>query len=251
MSPASLFLPSSAEWTAEFVEATTGFEPVNRGFADPYRAQATAPMSTHGAYDHRCSAEYSAELGRYNTGDGSSVEPHTLSARAAVIARPGHGGAVAFGGSSSVVTTLYRFFDAQDVLLYVGITSVGPSRWSDHERNREWWSLVVRVSIEQFPDRALAMVAERAAILAEQPAYNTVHMVPREPRVRIKGKHGLGTVIARDDGRWAFVVRVEGKQRWFNTRTEDEARLLQACHIGRNAPRETRIKAIRLLGGEV
>lgn len=122
-----------------------------------------------------------------------------------------------------MVTTLYRFYDAEDLLLYVGITSVGPSRWSEHEANREWWARVVRVAVEQYPDRASAMAAERTAILAEQPMYNTVHVVPRTPRVRVKGSHGTGTVIKRDDGRWAFVCRIAGKQRWINIRTEGEA----------------------------
>jgi hypothetical protein len=146
-----------------------------------------------------------------------------------------------------VVTTLYRFYDEFGVLLYVGVTSVGPSRWSEHEKNREWWERVARVTVEQFPDRATAMAAEKAAILAEHPLFNTVHMVPREPRARLKGKHGDGTVIHRPDGRWAFVARVSGKQRWFNTPTEVEARLLQACYQYRAVPEATRHKAIAIL----
>jgi hypothetical protein len=45
--PASLFLPRSAERSAELVEATTGFEPVNRGFAAPYPTHDPAQESTH------------------------------------------------------------------------------------------------------------------------------------------------------------------------------------------------------------
>jgi hypothetical protein len=146
-----------------------------------------------------------------------------------------------------VVTTLYRFYAADGTLLYVGVTSVGPSRWSDHERNREWWAKAVRSSIEQFPNRQAALDAERAAILAEQPRYNTVHRVPSEPHARLKGRHGTGTVIHRSDGRWAFVVRIAGRQRWFNVRTEGEARLLQACYEHRGVLTATREKAIAML----
>lgn len=144
--------------------------------------------------------------------------------------------------------SLYRFYDAEDRLLYVGITSAGPSRWADHELHKDWWVLVVRTTVEHFDNRVTAAAAERSAILAEQPVHNIVHMTERAPKgPRLKGKHGLGTVIHHDGRRWAFVVRISGKQRWFNTRTEGEARLLQFCYEHRSSSTLTREKAIAIL----
>lgn len=52
MSPASLFLARSAERSAEFVEATTGFEPVNRGFADSRLTTDDHPWCGSGTHDN-------------------------------------------------------------------------------------------------------------------------------------------------------------------------------------------------------
>jgi predicted GIY-YIG superfamily endonuclease len=179
--------------------------------------------------------------------DGSIVEPHTLSARAVLPDRPRQGGAVAFGGSISVPTTLYRFFDSAGRLLYIGVTSVGPSRWSEHEHHRKWWALVARVEAEHFPDRASALAAEKAAIKAEQPPWNIQHRLPRNPKQLPKTRrHGTGTVIERD-GRWSFICRIGGRQKWINVRTEAEARLLLACFEHRAVTRSTREKAAAIL----
>ncbi|MDX3183512.1 GIY-YIG nuclease family protein [Streptomyces sp. ME02-7008A-1] len=70
------------------------------------------------------------------------------------------------------LTTLYRLFDGDDQLLYVG-TSVDPqNRWEQHAREKLWWSAVARATVEWHPDRTSAMAAERAAIKAEEPLHN-------------------------------------------------------------------------------
>ncbi|MGW5711584.1 GIY-YIG nuclease family protein [Streptomyces olivaceus] len=70
------------------------------------------------------------------------------------------------------LTTLYRLFDGDDRLLYVG-TSVDPqNRWEQHAREKLWWSSVARATVDWYPDRTSAMAAEIAAIQAEEPLHN-------------------------------------------------------------------------------
>ena len=73
------------------------------------------------------------------------------------------------------ITTLYRFYDADDVLLYVGISERGPERWKAHRKGKPWWTDVARTTTEHYDTRQQALDAERAAIIAEKPLHNVVH----------------------------------------------------------------------------
>jgi transcriptional regulator with XRE-family HTH domain len=79
-------------------------------------------------------------------------------------------------------TALYRFFDAADVLLYVGITDNIAARWNKHANEKRWWSDVARKTVDWHDSRTDAELIEKRAILDERPLYNVVH-VPG-PRAR-------------------------------------------------------------------
>lgn len=69
-------------------------------------------------------------------------------------------------------TALYRCFDKDGGLVYVGISGAVSSRLGSHKSASAWFKFVVRIEIERFPDRAAAEEAERAAIATEEPQYN-------------------------------------------------------------------------------
>ncbi len=70
---------------------------------------------------------------------------------------------------------LYRFYDSAGALLYVGITLNPTHRWKKHRDGKPWWAEVMRIQLEQYPDRPKVLDAERTAILTEHPRYNIVH----------------------------------------------------------------------------
>jgi predicted GIY-YIG superfamily endonuclease len=74
-------------------------------------------------------------------------------------------------------TCVYRFYDIDDALLYVGLSMNLEGRLAKHRR-RAWWPQVVRQEVEWFAGREAAKAAERAAIRAENPIHNIVR--PRE-----------------------------------------------------------------------
>lgn len=70
------------------------------------------------------------------------------------------------------LTTVYRLFDAERRLLYVG-TSVHPQkRWEQHASIKLWWSAVDHATVAWLPSRDAALSAEREAIATEKPLYN-------------------------------------------------------------------------------
>lgn len=80
---------------------------------------------------------------------------------------------------------VYRFFDANERLLYVGITSDVGSRFSDHRRTAAWWPDVSSCAVETTTGRAEAEYAEAVAILSERPLHNGVQPSVSGARERV------------------------------------------------------------------
>jgi excisionase family DNA binding protein len=72
-------------------------------------------------------------------------------------------------------TKLYRHFDQNKKLLYVGISLNAVARLSGHRSTSSWFENIATVKIETFPNREAALMAERLAILKEKPLYNRHH----------------------------------------------------------------------------
>jgi len=70
---------------------------------------------------------------------------------------------------------VYRFFDADDRLLYVGCSDGLFRRFLEHSsprsKSQKWWSLQRRFTVEEFPSKAAAFRAETAAIDTEKPLF--------------------------------------------------------------------------------
>lgn len=84
-------------------------------------------------------------------------------------------------------TALYRLYDADDALLYVGIAFELSRRYNQHRKTKAWWPEVARKEVCWYEDRTQAEQAEVAAIRSEKPRYNIAHVddpvrVPDLPR---------------------------------------------------------------------
>lgn len=66
---------------------------------------------------------------------------------------------------------LYRFFDENGTLLYVGITKDWPNRLKAHYK-ADFYSAVQTMTLERYPDRESVAAAEIKAIEQENPIYN-------------------------------------------------------------------------------
>ncbi|MET8506787.1 GntR family transcriptional regulator [Streptomyces sp. NPDC004787] len=81
---------------------------------------------------------------------------------------------------------LYRYFDAERKLLYLGVTSDPARRDREHRRNAAdlWYPLVAGRGVDWYDTREEAEAAERRAIREEKPRFNDRHNVRTDPLVR-------------------------------------------------------------------
>lgn len=69
-------------------------------------------------------------------------------------------------------TYIYRFFDKDDNLLYVGMSLDPYKRFQYHQDNAMWWPYQERHTIEDCSSRHQAFRKETKAIKAERPIFN-------------------------------------------------------------------------------
>ena len=67
---------------------------------------------------------------------------------------------------------LYRAFDADTTLLYVGISVNAITRLGQHSTMSAWWERVAEIRVEKYASREDALEAEARAIEAEKPLHN-------------------------------------------------------------------------------
>lgn len=79
-------------------------------------------------------------------------------------------------------TQLYRHFDAEGRLLYVGISLSVVHRLQQHLAGSSWAHEITRVEVAKYATRGEALAAERAAIETEKPLHNKQHNWAEPPR---------------------------------------------------------------------
>jgi DNA-binding transcriptional regulator LsrR (DeoR family) len=70
---------------------------------------------------------------------------------------------------------VYQFLDAEEHLLYVGVTVRPKYRWDFHSRSSYWWDDVAFVELTCCNTRRDALDLEKKLIQTLHPAYNKMH----------------------------------------------------------------------------
>lgn len=73
-------------------------------------------------------------------------------------------------------TGLYRFYNAADRILYVGISWHPAARFKQHADTKAWWPEVESYELEWHPDRPTAEGVETRLIRKLRPPYNRTDM---------------------------------------------------------------------------
>ena len=70
---------------------------------------------------------------------------------------------------------LYRHFDSDKKLLYVGISCKVLLRTFLHQNRAKWFEQISMITLEKFSSKKEAKLAEASAIMTENPIYNILH----------------------------------------------------------------------------
>jgi excinuclease UvrABC nuclease subunit len=113
-------------------------------------------------------------------------------------------------------TKLYRHFDAEGILLYVGISVNALHRLTQHEATKSWHDQISTITIETHPTREAALVAERNAIMRERPIHNIQHVYRSDDGSVLltwTGKGGRTRKFQMTDAEWTTLS--DGVDRMF------------------------------------
>lgn len=77
--------------------------------------------------------------------------------------------------NAALRTSVYRYYDENDMLIYVGITHRGHGRNLQHSDRASWWPYVARQMVDHYPDRQTAVDRERELIRLHEPPFNVQH----------------------------------------------------------------------------
>ena len=137
-------------------------------------------------------------------------------------------------------TDLYRHFNTDGDLLYVGVSLNAAARLIGHRYRSKWFDEMATITIEKFPTRHGAQAAEIAAIRSERPKYNQAYAAPKRvttlrPYLNRNGLMGRPRKYRRpdDDQRAKLLV-------WWNGPLHtDDVEELAGELLGRKVPRVT------------
>lgn len=121
---------------------------------------------------------------------------------------------------------LYRMFDSDGDLLYVGATTNLGMRIQHHAQTQPWWDEASEIKLQRFDTWEELARAEIKAIQEEDPTYNVIHanraaLWTWKPR----GPKGEGSLYRRANGLWVGRIELppgpDGKRRYRSVSSMD------------------------------
>lgn len=106
---------------------------------------------------------------------------------------------------------LYRHFDANGSLLYVGISSSITARIAAHKNSSHWFDDVVTIKIESYETREQVLEAELLAIQTEFPKFNIMnslleHRVTRDWKSVLLGFSGVARKLGINENQFQRMI---------------------------------------------
>ena len=132
---------------------------------------------------------------------------------------------------------LYRYYNRDGALLYVGISYNAVIRASQHKKASSWYPHATNMTIENYSSRIDAANAEIAAIEKEKPIFNKVHNW---------NGYGRSAKSAKD-----LMAEMKARQAEDNRIFESEMRAMKAQESARKQQLEDMRDAVKKLDAEI
>lgn len=119
-----------------------------------------------------------------------------------------------------MTAVLYRIFDSEAVLLYVGSTMNISARITAHVAQQTWAHKIATITVEHFGTKSDALEAEGRAIYFEKPIYNRVVTTAERREVAPQGRP-----LAKDADKALaqtkpWIAAGMSRRTWFRRRAE-------------------------------
>lgn len=109
---------------------------------------------------------------------------------------------------------LYRHFDKEKNLLYVGRSSSFSARWMSHRSRSPWFNEIVVVTIEHFENANLLACAEIKAIINENPKYNKASLPPKDVSYKKTEEYSEKSEFGLDVKKIEFEIKNKKLKNW-------------------------------------
>lgn len=124
---------------------------------------------------------------------------------------------------------VYRHYDADQVLIYVGCSVAPIARLCEHQDGSPWGRTTATVTIEWWPTKAEALAAEAAAIQTEKPLVNRTGRARRGKKKRLGSGVDHSALIARID---AHIAETRESRSSFGRRAVNDCGLFERLIAG-------------------
>lgn len=151
------------------------------------------------------------------------------------------------------MTILYRIYDGDEQLLYVGISDRWDRRMAEHAQAQPWWPADATARLTRYPNRQAALAAERHAIKTERPRHNVVHNRHPQPPARPSADkiemrwycHGCGGKIKNGGGFISYDERARHQRKQATKEREERSATEWLIKLGKPVTPEAVSHAIR------
>tara|TARA_R110000803_G_C11830615_1_gene303225 strand:+ start:272 stop:619 length:348 start_codon:yes stop_codon:yes gene_type:complete len=73
--------------------------------------------------------------------------------------------------------TLYRAYDSDGFLLYIGQSISALARTGHHAKHASWFRYCYSLTFQRYADKEVLVIAEKTAIEKEKPVFNVTHNI--------------------------------------------------------------------------